>query len=131
MRLPYLPLRGILKPVVEVNVLGPKPAIIRALVDSGADFSIFDASVAAYAGIEFDSQPRRTFTGVGGAIVADGASIDVEIARRRLRLSVYFAPNMPANLLGRDNFLHYFHVCFDELNRELELRYRRKRPAGA
>lgn len=53
--------------------------------------------------------------------------MDVAIARRRLRLQMFFAPNLPINLLGRDNFFHYSRVGFDELNHELELRFRRKR----
>ncbi|MBI4771933.1 MAG: retropepsin-like domain-containing protein [Chloroflexi bacterium] len=126
MRLPYLPLRGILKPIVEVNVLGPRPAIVRSLVDSGADFSLFDASVATYAGIVLDSQLQRTATGIGGRITAGGAWVDAIVAGRRLRLLIYFAPDIPVNLLGRDNFFHYSHICFDERKHELDLRYRRQ-----
>ena len=37
-----------------------------------------------------------------------------------------FAPSFSPNLLGRDNFFHFFRVGFDELNHELELRYRRE-----
>ena len=125
MKLPYLPLRGILKPVVEVSILGPRPARIRALVDSGADFSIFDSRVAAYTGIVLDPQLQRSATGIGGTITASGAWIDAVVARRYLHLLVYFTPNMPVNLLGRDNFFHYFRIGFDEVNGEIELRYRR------
>ena len=58
-------------------------------------------------------------------IVANGAWLDVVVAKRRLRVPTFFAPNLPINLLGRDNFFHHFRVGFDELNHELELRFRR------
>ncbi len=126
MRLRYLPLRGILKPIVGVTVLGARAANARALVDSGADFSLFDATIAAYAGIEFDPRLRHRVSGIGGTITVDGAWVDTIVTKRRLRLLMFFAPNLPVNLLGRDNFFHFFRVGFDELNHELELRYRRR-----
>ena len=125
MKLPYLPLWQTLKPLVPVSILGARPLTIRALVDSGADFSIFDLSVANYIGVRFDPQLQRQFAGIGGMIVANGAWLEAIVAKRHLRLLAFFAPNLPINLLGRDNFFHYFRVCFDELNHEFELRFRR------
>jgi len=83
MKLPYLPVPIVLKPVVEVTVLGARPVVTRALVDSGADISIFDTSVAAYTGTAFDPQLQRRVSGVGGTIAADGAWVDVMVAKRR------------------------------------------------
>lgn len=63
---------------------------------------------------------------VGGSIQAYAGEMTVELARRKITLRSLFAPDFSPNLLGRDNFFRVFHVCFDELNHEIELRYRRK-----
>lgn len=128
MKLPYLPVRGILKPVVEVVILGPRKASVHALIDSGADFCIFDDRVTEYVGVEFEPQLHRNATGIGGTLRARGAWVDLMVARRRLRMPIFFAPNLPINLLGRDDFFRIFHVCFDERAHELELRFRRAQP---
>ncbi|HEY4687809.1 MAG TPA: retropepsin-like aspartic protease [Anaerolineae bacterium] len=130
MRLPYLPVGGALKPLVQVTLISQRPLITRALVDSGADFSIFDLSILAYLGTPLDPGLQRRVTGIGGTITAHGTWIDAIIGRHRLHLLMFFAPNLPMNLLGRDNFFHYFRVSFDEVRHEVDLRYRRQRPTS-
>ena len=132
MKLAYLPhYGGVLKPFVEVVILGQRPFPTRALVDSGADYCLFDLSLAQAAGIAVDLTSPRPLRGLGGSIQAYPGELTIEVARRRVLLRSLFAQDFSPNLLGRDNFFHHFRVCFDELNHELELRYRRKRPATA
>ena len=122
----YLPhYGGVLKPFVEIVILGQHLFPTRALVDSGADYCLFDLALAQAAGVAVDLNSPRSLRGLGGSLQAYPSVMTVEVARRRVTLRSLFAPSFSPNLLGRDNFFHYFRVGFDELSHELELRFRR------
>jgi predicted aspartyl protease len=130
MKIPYRFERGrILRPMVDVDILGENGVVIPtdALVDSGADVSLFDLQYAHAAGLTLYPQLIEHVDGVSGGLDVFPAMITVSVLGHRLRLKVQFADQIEPNLLGRDNFFHYFRVGFDELNHELELRYRRRR----
>jgi hypothetical protein len=100
MKFPYLPLGPTLKPLIPITLLGGQALATRAPVDSGADTSLFDLSIAEYLGLDFEPALKRQIASVGGVITAEFGWVNVIVARRRLRLKVYFAPNVQINLLG-------------------------------
>lgn len=129
MKIPYRFETGrILRPMVDVDIVGRSGVIIptEALVDSGADVSLLDMSLARAAGVAIYPQLIEHISGVSGSIDVFPATITVQILGHRFRLRSRFAERIEPNLLGRDNFFRVFHVCFDEQNRQLDLRYRHK-----
>ena len=127
MRLHYLPVGGTLKPALDIVATHAGQRLsIRAIVDSGADFCVFDLEIATELNIAIDRSAGVNVRGIGGQIVVYPGQLDIELRGRNLPLRVFFAPNLPMNLLGRDNFFHYFVVQFDEINHELKLLTRRR-----
>ena len=98
---------------------------MRAIVDSGGDFCVFDLEIAAQLNIAIDRSAGVNVRGIGGQIIVYPGQLDIELRGRILPLRAFFAPNLPMNLLGRDNFFHHFIVQFDEINHELKLLTRR------
>lgn len=121
-----IPVGGSLKPALDlVASHAGRRLATRAIVDSGADFCLFDLDIATQLGVPLDQSAATAITGIGGQLVVCPGPLDIELRGHLLHLRVYFAPNLPINLLGRDNFFHHYIVRFDELNRELTLSSRR------
>lgn len=52
-------------PMIDVELIGPKGSLlVKALVDSGASYSIFRAEIADYLGIPVESGHRLYFQGI-------------------------------------------------------------------
>ena len=131
MRVPYRYERGrILRPMLDVDVLSASGQVFSAdaLVDSGADTCLFDMSIAREATATLYPQLARRISGVSGRIDSIPGLLTIRILGHKLQLRTQFAENVEPNLLGRDDFFRYFHVCFDERASELELRFRRTSP---
>jgi hypothetical protein len=129
MKIPYRIESGrVLRPMVNVDVLGRDGVIIptEALVDSGADVSLFDMSFARASGVAIHPQLIEHISGVSSSMDVFPATITVRILGHGFRMKVHFAERIDPNLLGRDRFFHVFRVCFDEQKHEIDLRYRRK-----
>ena len=95
---------------------------IAALVDSGADVSLFSPSVARILGIVVRQGKRKAFHGLGGGKVeAYIHKIDLELGTVRLRARVAFPQVEVPNILGRldvlkGSSLHFIdekEVCFE------------------
>lgn len=55
----------VLRPIIPITVIhGSRSIGYSALVDSGADFCIFDAQVGEYLGVDIRSGLREKFSGV-------------------------------------------------------------------
>ena len=91
-----------------------------ALIDSGANSSLFDVSIARQLGINIEDGQRQEVTGIGGRIIAYRHIIPIRIGWIRLKLKVDFSLEytLALNILGRDNFFREFTVTFDELKRQ-------------
>ena len=111
-------------PVVDVTLAVPKrPITIKALVDSGASFSVFRAEVLEYLGIPLTRGERLYLEGIGGRILGYRHRVPARVGAARFLLTVVFSQELTVsfNLLGRDNFLHQFLITFDEQNRLVKL----------
>src|SRR5438046_1328674 len=70
------------RPNIAVTLVGPSHSCIcSALLDSGADETVFPGRFAAMIGIDLSNAPLGQITGIGGAV------IDVRYAQITLRLS--------------------------------------------
>jgi hypothetical protein len=85
---------------------------ITALVDSGADVSMFSPSVARILGIEIRRGKRRTFRGLGGEIEAYLHRISLRVGDMQVRARVAFPTVEVPNILGRLDLLKNSSIIF-------------------
>ncbi len=100
-----------------------KTIFAEALVDSGADFSLFRADYTDYLGIPLERGKKVVLKGVGGDVVCYGHVLTVRFAGRVFEWQVYFSRQFrfPLNLLGRLSFFEPFDVIFRERTKKLLL----------
>lgn len=85
---------------------------ITALIDSGADVSMFSPSVARILGIDIKRGKRKTFHGLGGTIKAYVHQINLQLGDMRLRARVAFPEVEIPNILGRLDLLRKSSLLF-------------------
>jgi len=113
----------LLRPEIPIRVHGPAAhADVLALVDTGADNSIFPLSVAEDLGIKTTRGKGPGATAYGGQQIAlSFAEVVLELSQHglviRWRTRFYFA-DFPddaekAVILGHEGFLDYFTATFD------------------
>ena len=113
----------IARPLANVTMksVAGKKFDILALVDSGADVSLFSPSVARILGITIRRGEQRVLHGLGGKINAYVHRVDLQIGSVRLRARVAFPEVEVPNILGRldvlrDSSIHFIdekEVCFE------------------
>src|SRR3989344_4878072 len=121
---------GILRPVILVEISFEDKAVsYEVLVDSGADFCIFDSQIGELLGIPITKGERHEVSGITGVseeyyahtvtLTVGGWSYDVKVG---------FLPNI-ANLgygvVGQLGFFDNFIVKFDLIKEEVELKLRK------
>ena len=123
--------RLILRPVITIRVVGPKSdARWDALVDSGADETLFPLSLADALGIELDQQMTSEAAGISG----DRLKIfygDVELRIESVQEFVAWKTTVgfvdfgsvsdEVIIPGHGGCLDFFTATFDGENAELEL----------
>jgi hypothetical protein len=85
---------------------------ITALVDSGADVSMFSPSVARILDVDVRRGKRNTFHGLGGTIEAYIHRINLQLGRIELRARVAFPEVEIPNILGRLDILNRHSLLF-------------------
>jgi|SRR3989338_2289894 len=122
---PYLRKGDQYFPVVDVTFVGrDQPLTIKALVDSGASFSVFRAEVLEYLGLALERGTRLYLEGIGGRILGYQHKLPVRVGQRAFSMAVVFSRELTVsfNLLGRDNFFRQFLITFDERGHRVALR---------
>jgi hypothetical protein len=116
------------RPIITVSVLGPRGTKVeRALVDSGADDTVFHQDIAAAIGIDLSNAPVGEAGGVGMArFPIRYAEVTLRVTngreRREWRALVGFTSAPLHNpLLGYAGCLQYFTATFHGDREEVEL----------
>lgn len=96
------------RPLVEIEIVGPQGKLKElALVDSGADRSLFHREIAEYLGIDLTHAERRRTIGVTGEAEVLYAEVAITLAGapKQIRPPVGFidTPYVSA-LLGQEGF---------------------------
>jgi hypothetical protein len=114
--------------VLTVSIVGETLTQVHdALVDSGADDTVFHESVAGLLGIDLHGAPSGLATGVGlQGVPLRYAEVTLRIAdvheQREWRAWVGFTPvRVKYPLLGFAGFLQFFTATFDGEREQLEL----------
>jgi len=117
--------RFIKRPIVEIEVFGPKGShTILALIDSGADRSLFNIEIAKALGINLEKVQKDTVLGILGK--TEVFVIDVEIQIKHLegkiKIPVSFidSPNVGI-LLGEEEFFDTHRIKFEKDHNTFEI----------
>lgn len=104
-------------PVIDLKLKSRKSAItIKALVDSGASYSVFRPEIADYLGINIEKGKSLYLEGIGGRILGYMHNISVFIGDKLYKCKIVFSREFTVsfNILGRDNFFMPFLITFCE-----------------
>lgn len=122
---------GVLRPVIPIEVIYRGRSVpYEVLVDSGADFCIFDAEIGELLGIDIESGEPHTVGGITGAIETYFAhEVTLTVGGWPYIVSVGFLPNIARlgyGVVGQKGFFDTFVVQFDLVKEEIELKERKK-----
>jgi hypothetical protein len=104
-------------PLIDLELIGPKRnLVVKALVDSGATFSIFRPEIANYLGVHVRAGQSLYFQGIKGEILGYLHQIPIRINQERFDCNIAFSPELEVsfNILGRNNFFLPFLITFNE-----------------
>lgn len=122
----YRKQRGVYYPIIEIKAKTFKNEIgVKALVDSGASFSVFRPEIANYLGIKIEQGKPIYLTGIGGRILGYLHEIDVSVNREDFfKCKIVFSKEytVSLNILGRDNFFLPFLITFAERKKQVILK---------
>jgi hypothetical protein len=114
-------------PIVLKN--GSSFILVEAVIDSGADFTIFPIEIAGVLNLKLDKNSKKNFIGAGSnPFTVYPSPVKIEHILRqsgfrslKWKTDVYFAESQPAILLGNQGFLDQFVVTFDGKKKEIEI----------
>lgn len=109
-------------PLIDIELIGPKKTIaVKALLDSGATFSLFRPEIAEYLGIPIRKGRKVHFHGIKGKILGYLHRIPVKVNHKKFNCYVAFSPDLKIsfNILGRRNFFYPFSITFKEKHQEI------------
>ncbi len=128
MKFPYVKIEGHYKPIIDLVLSRPGLSIrTSALVDSGADASLFHAAYARELAIEnLEDGSEVSFFGISGApLRAYAHEISIEVGGNRFGpLQIAFSHDLSPdsfNILGQKDFFSLFPVKFTYRKGEIHL----------
>ena len=129
MRFPTLVRNGQERPIVAVTVSvpGKQPVLFDALVDTGADVSLFPLSVADRLGLDLSQQPEVTvFAAIGGQCQYRLHEVELELRRApdafRWKGSVGFVGReMSYAILGTRGFFQFFDLNYSSSRQTIDI----------
>jgi hypothetical protein len=110
--------------VALVGPGGQQTPKIRGIVDTGADRSLFPVEWAGPLGIDLTADCEEMVgMGTGGKVEQYHytAGIHGLVFGHRVPLDAIFNAHLPVVLLGREDFMQYFKVSFDQRQKTLAI----------
>lgn len=121
---------SLLKPIIPIKIsVGEIEIKYAALIDSGADFCIFDAEIGEYLGLDIKSGKKEEFGGIqerGGATVFLH-NVILNVGGTEYKTMVGFSYDIAKHgfgILGQKGFFNIFITKFDLIKEEIELKRR-------
>jgi hypothetical protein len=125
MEFPYLFRKDKSYPIIPIKISsGSLTLKTEALVDSGANISVFSSDIADYLELVLTGGKQIYLQGVGGRIVGYIHKVKIDISGISFRCPIVFSAELITsfNIIGRDAFFDKFLITFDEARRKLILK---------
>jgi len=109
-------------PLIDVELIGSRGSlVVKALIDSGATFSLFRPEIADYLGISVSGGQSLYFHGIKGKILGYLHQIPVKVNHQRFDCYIAFSTELEVsfNILGRNNFFLPFLITFNEKQQKI------------
>lgn len=120
--------RTVLRPVIPIQLIVREQRIgYEALIDSGADYSIFHAEIGEAIGLDIIQGDRTVFSGVAGAGQEGFChSVYLEVGGEEFLSRVIFCYGLkiPYGILGEEGFFERFRVVFDLSAKQIHMTVR-------
>ena len=119
---------SILKPIIPVEIFYKEKSVkYSALIDSGADFCIFDAEIGEYLGIDIKSGEKERFGGIQERQPSTAFihKLVLNIGGWNYQTTIGFSYEIARHgfgILGQRGFFNLFKVGFDLAKEEIELK---------
>jgi hypothetical protein len=117
------------RPIIPIKLFHGKQEVrYEALLDSGADTSIFDAEIGELLGIDVKTGSVWKFGGVQNvkkAAVAYAHTITLSIGGHKYPTRVCFSYDISTSgygILGQAGFFDLFSICFDLTKERIEIK---------
>lgn len=128
---PYMDTNGKLvkeyRPYVPVSLSKwrRKTLLFPALIDSGADFSLFPAQMLDILGTELEAGKKRFVYGVGDhKIITYTHNLNITVGDYTFKTKIDFSRNQHVPLLGRSGFFDKFkRISFDQKGKMMKFEY--------
>ena len=117
--------RWIKRPMLQVTLFGgTRRKQVICLVDSGADVSLFHASIGRNLGIEIESGTYKEFEGIAGSLEAYMHDVELQIQdfSERVQIVAGFTESEGVDaILGQTGFFENYRICFDRRRGKMEI----------
>ena len=110
--------KKVFRPVIPVILIYSQRIVgYEALIDSGADYNIFDAGISDTLGIKLTTGRKRHIAGIGGQkIKGYEHKVTLRVGDRQYHSKIIFSKQIPAHsfgVLGNQGFFNHFKVNFN------------------
>ena len=109
-------------PIIDVELVGLRRSlIIKALVDSGASFSVCQAEIGDFLEIPIEDGKPVELQGLKGKILGYLHELPVKLRGEKFNCKIVFSRELGVsfNLLGRNNFFFPFLITFNEKHQKI------------
>lgn len=118
------------RPVIPIHIINDDKRVgYHVLIDSGADYCIFHASIGEVIGLKIRNDKKMFFWGTGGVKqTAYFHHVHIEVGGYRHPCYAGFSydfEKMPYGVLGQNEFFDVFTVLFDKVKGRVEIRQRK------
>lgn len=124
---PFSKSKILVRPIIPISLKSREGSLrYEALIDSGADFSIFPVEIAKKLGVNFKKAKKIYFSSATGDLVQGIFSkIKLDIGEEAFETSIVFADLAEqTGILGQYGFFDKFIIKFDLQNEDIELKER-------
>jgi hypothetical protein len=120
--------KSVLKPIIPIELISDTKRIkYGALIDSGADFCIFEAEVGEYLGFDVKSGLKEPFGGIQdrAGSFCYMHEVKISVGGWEYNTTVGFSYDIAKHgfgILGQKGFFNLFSIKFDYKKEEIELK---------
>lgn len=124
-KFPYIYRGQQLYPIIPVTItIGSYEIASDALVDSGANISVFRQEIADCLGLQIELGEEILLHGLGGRVIGYIHDVTMIVEQVSFTCKVVFSRELTVglNIIGRQDVFERFSITFDERNKELTLK---------